>query len=724
MSLLLLLGVALSDINSRRARRMRIILAVAAGFFVVARAIDMAWVADESYVSFRYAQNLANGHGLVFNPGERVGGLGSSLWAILLSVAIRLGIGAPHAAVFLGISSLVGLLWVTGRSSTAEPSADASGVFPIAAILLASSYVFACYGSSGLPTMASALLVLLCFTALRNDPVRAGIFGALAVLTTPLCIVLTVALCIDGLARENRKKLLRFAVPHAALLLLALLLHRSYYGQALPHYFYTDSFWDSRLERGLGYVLLGFLGHGYWSLLPAVLVALYYRKVARIPSGALFAGCAYLAAVMWSGGDEMDGHLLIIILPGLLIAAERGMLLLWQRQRRLWAIFATALPGVLVIPNVLLRPGMVDGQLVDAAHFDRTKASRMTPSNRCQTQARELSRAFDNSSVRPRIASSCAGVIAYMSSLPVVDLSGDADRHMAEHQMEWGNRRVRDKNAHAEYLIGKGVDLSEVRVWPSRYASLFEVAIGDLTLNLVRYRKDIVDQIRRTSGTRVGTPAQFATSYAVNSESPVQACDLWFLNRFYFAEGRKGERADFLAKLSLSGNTAPFYAMGDSDAPPGWVSMPLDYQGSQEWVHQGLSLSDWLSGDTPEDHVDITSKSIWLIDTYRPLLKNTGRGRLQSPEFELHGEVITVEVGGGMNEQELFVGLLVDGQIVRRASGCDSDVMRRHVWDVSAFAGKRARLLWVDENVGDWGHLLAGEIKQWRRVRVSPADKP
>jgi arabinofuranosyltransferase len=31
-------------------------------------------VYDDSFISFRYAQNLAWGHGLVFNPGEQVEG--------------------------------------------------------------------------------------------------------------------------------------------------------------------------------------------------------------------------------------------------------------------------------------------------------------------------------------------------------------------------------------------------------------------------------------------------------------------------------------------------------------------------------------------------------------------------------------------------------------------------------------------------------------------------
>src|SRR5262245_14911733 len=39
---------------------------------------------DDAFISFRYARNLANGNGLVFNPGERVEGYTNFLWTVVL----------------------------------------------------------------------------------------------------------------------------------------------------------------------------------------------------------------------------------------------------------------------------------------------------------------------------------------------------------------------------------------------------------------------------------------------------------------------------------------------------------------------------------------------------------------------------------------------------------------------------------------------------------------
>ena len=41
---------------------------------------------DDAFISFRYAENFAQGKGLVFNSGERVEGYSNFLWVILLGL--------------------------------------------------------------------------------------------------------------------------------------------------------------------------------------------------------------------------------------------------------------------------------------------------------------------------------------------------------------------------------------------------------------------------------------------------------------------------------------------------------------------------------------------------------------------------------------------------------------------------------------------------------------
>ncbi|MGB5138377.1 MAG: hypothetical protein WBP29_07570, partial [Candidatus Zixiibacteriota bacterium] len=61
---------------------------------------------DDAYISFRYAENLINGDGLVFNIGERVEGYTNFLWVILLALAKGL-LGVDYLATsrVLGVAA-------------------------------------------------------------------------------------------------------------------------------------------------------------------------------------------------------------------------------------------------------------------------------------------------------------------------------------------------------------------------------------------------------------------------------------------------------------------------------------------------------------------------------------------------------------------------------------------------------------------------------------------
>jgi len=71
---------------------------------------------DDSYITYRYARNLADGVGPVWNPGEHVEGYTSFLWMLLLALMHLAGIDIEFAALLLGIGSMVEI----GRASCRE----------------------------------------------------------------------------------------------------------------------------------------------------------------------------------------------------------------------------------------------------------------------------------------------------------------------------------------------------------------------------------------------------------------------------------------------------------------------------------------------------------------------------------------------------------------------------------------------------------------------------
>ena len=80
-------------------------------------------------------------------------------------------------------------------------------------------------------------------------------------------------------------------------------------------------------------------------------------------------------------------------------------------------------------------------------------------------------------------------------------------------------------------------------------------------------------------------------------------------------------------------------------------------------------------------------------------------GRLTSKPFTIRRPEISFLVGGGCDASVERVGLLIDGKVVRQATGKCTETMERTSWDVSEFIGKAAQIELVDESSGGWGHI-------------------
>jgi len=91
------------------------------------------------------------------------------------------------------------------------------------------------------------------------------------------------------------------------------------------------------------------------------------------------------------------------------------------------------------------------------------------------------------------------------------------------------------------------------------------------------------------------------------------------------------------------------------------------------------------------------------------------KGRLVSPEFSIERKFIAFLIGGGGWEGTTCMNLLVRGKAVRTATGPNvkpggSERLEPSGWDVSEFAGQRARIEIVDAASGGWGHINVDQI--------------
>ncbi len=65
---------------------------------------------DDAFISFRYAENLAHGRGLVFNVGDRVEGYSNFLWTLMMALPARLGAGHFEFGMLLAAKTMGALL--------------------------------------------------------------------------------------------------------------------------------------------------------------------------------------------------------------------------------------------------------------------------------------------------------------------------------------------------------------------------------------------------------------------------------------------------------------------------------------------------------------------------------------------------------------------------------------------------------------------------------------
>jgi sucrose-6-phosphate hydrolase SacC (GH32 family) len=87
-------------------------------------------------------------------------------------------------------------------------------------------------------------------------------------------------------------------------------------------------------------------------------------------------------------------------------------------------------------------------------------------------------------------------------------------------------------------------------------------------------------------------------------------------------------------------------------------------------------------------------------------------GTLTSPEFKIARKYISFLIGGGDYEHDTCLNLLINGKVVKSATGWRSDHLVPASWDVSRFFGQRAQVQIVDAASGDWGHINVDQIVQ------------
>ncbi len=308
---------------------------------------------DDAFISFRYAEQLVNGNGLVFNPGERVEGMSNFLWTLGIAVGMRLGISPETWTIVWGLVSLAGIIVGLGlfHVRLCRRLGVTSTTIPLAALMLACHGHVLWFATSGLETAAFTALMLAVFLMLTTETWRrgfdaaTGIVAAMCALTRPEGL-LAAGLGVAYLFFFRRRSLLAFIIGFIALWLPPTIWRVLYYGDFFPNTVYAKANSYGRLRQGLFYVRLYFIQ--YWPLLLGIPLALFHWRRARanpeVVLAAAFA-CAYSAFVVAVAGDFMHARFMIPATPFFAILLDAGVLAL-TRRRWVQPVLAVGLSAV------------------------------------------------------------------------------------------------------------------------------------------------------------------------------------------------------------------------------------------------------------------------------------------------------------------------------------------------------------------------------------------
>ena len=216
------------------------IATVACTAFVVLAMLKGFWFLqeDDAYIFYSYAQNLADGHGYVFNPGERVNATTSPLYTLLLALlysALRFlpFVTLPLLGHLIGGISLFLIGFVLMRTFEGDENSLYSYALPL--IFLASPFVPRAVGMELFLTMMLGVLSLYFYA--KEKRVAAALSCSMAVLARPDMLLLAGVLVLYDLARYRRLPTWRmtivFLLPIAAWAVFSQL----YFGNVIPSTF-------------------------------------------------------------------------------------------------------------------------------------------------------------------------------------------------------------------------------------------------------------------------------------------------------------------------------------------------------------------------------------------------------------------------------------------------------------------------------------------------------
>lgn len=289
---------------------------------------------DDAFITFRYAENFVNGHGLVYNIGERVEGYTNFLWLILMILGRIIGFEYVLYSKIIGLLFGLGTIMITYLFSR-KIFEDKPLLSGLTALLLGSVYSFAYWSIAGLETSAFTFCLISSFFFYDKKSLASPLMAALSALFRPEGMLAIIFLLTYEII--SNKRLTNYVFKSLAVVSLLLIPYAVfkiiYFGALLPNPFYAKTdFTLNQLVNGWEYVSLYFyhyVGAGLF-ILPALI---YFKKLQAINKILLIFLLIYTLYIMFIGGDVLKVHRFFVpIMPFIAITIVYGLFKLARSQ--------------------------------------------------------------------------------------------------------------------------------------------------------------------------------------------------------------------------------------------------------------------------------------------------------------------------------------------------------------------------------------------------------
>jgi arabinofuranosyltransferase len=445
-------------------------------YLLIALLTLLAWrlrfIQDDAFISFRYAKNLVDGHGLVFNPGERVEGYTNFLWTLLMAAGIRLGVEIvlwSQIAGTLSFASSLLLLYAIARRVFAS-----NGWGTLALLFTGTNYSFTAYATGGLETsLQTALVLLVVHLAIRSgegasgsrrEPVlvafslavAAALFtrldSAVILFAPAIAVLVRIVSPPAGSGGRRLGELLAAVLPGMLLLLFWFSWKHSYYGDLLPMTFRakTSGVFGPTMRMGALYFFDFFRSYWLWPQL--LLIAVFAKTLWRTPpfgwllSGSVLWGL-YIASV---GGDFMEFRMMVPVLPLGTLCVIRVL-----RSRRRGVAATCALLAIAIFASAYHAKTFVYSRGIESIANLEGHLTRQ----RWMAIGESLHRAFPDRKDDVTIAITAAGAVPYYSGLETIDMLGLNDPWIARNGVRFQTQPGHARVAPYRYLVERGANL-------------------------------------------------------------------------------------------------------------------------------------------------------------------------------------------------------------------------------------------------------------------------